>query len=262
MVEHITEPRMGERNNSLAVRRALTLLDVIGQADSPLPLGDVAGVSGIGKSTSLRLLAALKDYQLIEQEHGTGRYRLGLKVLSLGQKYLADLDLRAVAAPHLRELADRTQETVHLVVFDFPDVVYVDKVDSARAVRMFSTVGSRMPAYCTGVGKAALAASSESVVDAVIAAGLARRTPQTITTAAALKADLAKVRRRGWALDDEENEREIRCVAAAVRDHSDVVAAAVSVSAPAARLTRAAATKLGPVVRTTADAISAQLGAQ
>jgi DNA-binding IclR family transcriptional regulator len=205
MLTRVSDSRIDERNKSLAVRRALTLVDVICRADSPLTLADIASASGINKSTALRLLGALKDFQLVEQEDGTGRYRLGLKTVTLGQKYLATLDLRAVAAPHLRALAEQTQETVHLVVFDFPDIVYVDKVDSARPVRMASAVGSSMPAYCTSAGKAVLASSPESVVEAVIAAGLPPRTPHTITTADALRSDLAVVRRRGWALDDMEN---------------------------------------------------------
>ena len=249
------------RNNSLAVRRALGLLDVVAQAPEPVSLAEVARLAQMNKSTALRLLSTLRDLRYIQQDGASGRYRLGIKVLNLGQRYLAGLDLREVAAPYLRQLAEATQETVHLVVIDFPDVVYVDKVDSPRAVRMFSTIGARMPAYCTAVGKAALATAADALVDQVVANGLPQRTPKTITTGAQLRADLATVRTRGYAIDDEENEQEIRCVAAVIRDHSGEVAAAISVSAPAARVPDSVISERGALVCATADAISHQLGA-
>lgn len=249
-----------ERNASFAARRALSVLDVVGATDAAMTLSEIARASKLSKSTALRLLTALRDTHYVEQDDA-GRYRLGIKVLALGQRYLAGLDLRTVAAPHLRRLAEETQETVHLVVLDYPEVVYVDKVDSPHSVRMFSTIGARMPAYCTAVGKAALAFAKPEQLAAVIAAGLPQRGPNTLTSADRLKADLARIRRRGYAVDDEENEPEIRCVGAVIRDHTNEVVAAISVSAPAARTPKSVIPKRGALVCATADAISRQLGA-
>jgi DNA-binding IclR family transcriptional regulator len=181
--------------------------------------------------------------------------------LRLGEAYLAGIDLRSVARPILEELVADTGETAHLVVFDEPYVVYVDKVDSPSAVRMHSRVGGRMPLYCTAAGKAMLAWLPDDVVDRVLAEPTPARTAHTLTSAGAVRADLEVIRARGWSLDDVENEAEIRCVGAAIFDRSGAVVAACSLSGPDQRITSERAYDLGPRVRAAADAIGRCLGA-
>jgi len=260
------------RNNSSSLRRALEVLlylggDGPGGPDSPggadargSTLAELAEALELNKSTLLRLLAPLCELRLVEQRGG--RYRLGSRTAQLGQVYLERLDLREVAHDVLAGLMSDTGETAHLVIADLPEVIYVDKVEAPRPVRMFSRIGRRQPAYCTAVGKAILANASATSVAGVIAGGLPARTPNTHTSAAALRADLAVIRRRGYAVDELENEADIRCVAAPVFDHAGAVDCAVSVSGPANRVTRERIPELGGLVGAAAEVISARLGAR
>jgi DNA-binding IclR family transcriptional regulator len=250
------------RNRSASLRRALALLAAIGGPDAHaagLTLGDLAAGIAVDKSSALRLLTPLREFGLVETDE-LGRYRLGVGLLRLGQTYLERLDLRAAALPVLRELTRSTGETSHLVLYQHPDVVYVEKVDADSPVQMRSRVGKVEPAASTGVGRAYLAYAAADLVDDVVSRGFPKRTPATITSGRRWRAELAAARARGFAIDDCENEPEIRCVGAAVFDHRGQPTAAVSVAGPASRISRERAESLGPVVVTAADSISARLG--
>lgn len=252
------------RNNSASVRRALALLLRLGEDGvdrAGAALSDLSEDLSINKSTALRLLTALCDTGLVDRDPTTGRYRLGWRTAQLGQAYLERLDLRDAAHDVLASLVAETGETAHLVLADPPEVVYIDKVDSPQAVRMHARIGTRQPMHCTAVGKAVLACADPEVLDSVIAAGLVARTPDTVVSAAALRRDLAGVRRRGYAIDNVENEPGVRCVAAAVRDHDGRAPAAISVSGPAARVTSRRVPELGRIVAEAARTVSARLGA-
>lgn len=251
------------RNNSTSLRRALGILLHLQESGGPRgrTLAELAGDLGMSKSTLLRLLAPLCDTRLVEQDPDTGRYRLGWRTAALGETYLERLDLREVAHPTLRDVSGRSGETSHLVIPDFPEVVYVDKVDSSQPVRMYSRIGSRQPAYCTGVGKALLAHAGQEAFRAVVAAGMAPRTQNTRTTEEALAADLAVVRERGYAVDEVENEQDIRCVAAPVFDRTGAAVCALSVSGPSTRVTMVRVPELAGLVTESATEISRKLGA-
>jgi len=137
----------------------------------------------------------------------------------------------------------------------------VDKIESPSTVRMHSRIGARQAAHCTGVGKAYLAYAPPDVVRAVVDAGLARRTPRTLTSARALQAELREIRRRGYAVDDMENEPDLRCVAAPVFDHAGTAVGAVSISGPATRVTLRRTRDLGSLAREAAREVSARIGA-
>jgi DNA-binding IclR family transcriptional regulator len=256
------EPEI-ERNRSGSLRRALSILDALIEPSAQgrgLLLSELAQATGLNKATLLRLSEPLIEASLVSRD-GQGRFALGVGALRLGEAYLAGVDLRGAARPILEELVASTGETAHLVVFDEPYVVYLDKVDSPSAVRMHSRVGGRMPLYCTAAGKAMLAWLPADVVDRVLSLPTPKRTEHTLTSAAAVRADLEVIRARGWSLDDVENEQEIRCVGAAVFDRSGTVVAACSLSGPDLRITPERARELGPRVRAAADAIGGRLGA-
>ncbi|WP_084265703.1 IclR family transcriptional regulator [Actinomadura macra] len=250
------------RNQSSSLRRALAVLDHV--RDS----ADARGVSltrisedlGISKSTVLRLAAPLLDEDLLTRDRETGWFRLGHGALRLGQAYLSSLDIRAVAADPLRRLQHVVGETCHLVVYDAPEVVYIDKVENDHNVRMASRVGMRMPAYRTAVGKAILAWLGDDDFEAVVAAGLEPRTERSITDPARLAAELERVRHVGYAVDDRENEPEVRCVAAPIFDHTDRAVGALSVSGLTSRMTPARVREVGPMVERTGLEISRVLG--
>jgi DNA-binding IclR family transcriptional regulator len=252
-----------ERNRSGSLRRALSLLEALIEPSADgrgLLLTELAEITGVNKATLLRLSEPLIEAGLVARD-AKGRFALGVGALRLGEAYLAGVDLRSVARPILEELVADTGETAHLVVFDEPYVVYLDKVDSPSAVRMHSRVGGRMPLYCTAAGKAMLAWLPPDVVDRVLELPTPPRTEHTLTSATAVRADLEVVRSRGWSLDDVENEAEIRCVGAAVFGRLGEVVAACSLSGPDLRITAERARELGPRVRAAADAIGRRLGA-
>src|SRR3954465_3287114 len=148
-----------ERNRSGSLRRALGILEALVEPSAEgrmLSLSELAKASGLNKATLLRLSEPLQEAGLVGRD-GQGDFGLGVGALRLGEAYLAGVDLRGAARPILEELVAESGETAHLVVFDEPYVVYVDKVDSPSTVRMHSRVGGRMPLYCTAAGKAMLA---------------------------------------------------------------------------------------------------------
>ncbi len=255
----MTEP---PRNNSSSVRRALAILRVLATVNGGggATLSDLATQVGASKSTILRLLAPLLDASLVQQRRD-GQYAIGVGAVSLGSAYLNNLDLRTVAQPILSQLAAVSKETVHLMVYSDGQVVYVDKISGSSPIQMASRVGDRAAVHSTASGKAILAHQPAEEFDRVVAAGLPRRTPRTLVSADQLAEELVKIRERGLAVDDIENEEGIRCVASPVFDHTDAVVAAVSVSGPAERIGDQMQELAGPV-RSAANQISEHLGAR
>jgi DNA-binding IclR family transcriptional regulator len=226
------------RNNSSSLRRALVILDAIAAVagrDKGASLAELAEGAETSKSTVLRLMAPLIEQRLVRQD-ADGTYRMGIGVLGLAGACLADLDIRSAAQPTLREVADATGQTVHLLVYSEGRVTYVDKVAGASPIQMASRIGDTGTAYSTASGKAMLAHLGDAEFERVVAMGLTARTPSTITEPAALEAHLAAVRDRGCAYDDLENEHGIRCVAAPVFNHTGACVCAVSVSGPAEQI--------------------------
>jgi len=255
-------PVPGARNNSASLRRALSILIRLGEDPDNVghSLSDLCADLDMNKSTVLRLTQPLIDARFVTVG-ANGRYRLGWRNAQLGQTYLAGVDLHRSMHDVLVALSEETQETTHLVTADFPNVIYVDKVDSPRPVRMASRIGNAQSAYCTSVGKAMLAYADDEVVRSVIRQGMPRRTPNTLTTAAALRSDLTVIRERGYAIDDVENEAGVRCVAAPVFDATGAAISAVSVSAPEERFSFDMVPDVASHVVAAADEISRRLGA-
>jgi len=199
-------------------------------------VSDLARRLGIAKSTAHRLLATLTDEGLLEQDVETGRYRLGLAVFDLAAA-VQPLDLHEAVLPPMTELRNLTGETVQVAVLDGREVVYIERLDSPHTLRLFLEVGRRNSAHCTGCGKALLAFSSPQVADRALKGWkLPRVTPHTITTEAALRADLDDTRRRGYACNRRESEVGVISFAAPIRDRSRRTVAAISVAGPAERL--------------------------
>jgi DNA-binding IclR family transcriptional regulator len=165
-----------------------------------------------------------------------------------------------VARPLLFSLREKTNETVHLAILDGTEIMYVYFLESTQAVRMRSDLGLRKPAYCTAEGQAILAFRPPEIVQGVIRQGLQPRTPQTLTDPDELIKALDTVRQKGCAVEDEESEIGVRCIAAPIRDDAGEVVAAVGVAGPVNRLSKKALTAFMPHVIATAEAISARLG--
>ena len=241
--------------------RVLLVLDALGNHSSDRSLAEVAEEVALHKSTVHRLLTVLERQRLVLKHPRTGRYRLGMKLFELGSKALAGTGLREHARPYLSRVMLETGETVHLCVLDRGEVLYVDKIEPQKSVRTTSTIGKRSPAYCTSLGKAILAQLTAAEVDENIRRfGLQRLTEHTITTPAALHGELAAIRDRGYAIDNEESEYGVRCVGAAVFDFSGHPVGAISVSAPAFNLAEEKVPMISRRVVAAAHALSAELG--
>jgi DNA-binding IclR family transcriptional regulator len=220
-----------------ALDRAFAVLDLLGESETPLGLAQVASALQLHKSTAHRFLMVLERHRMVERTAG-GKFRLGLRLFDLGNRAIDQYDLRDRAQPHLRRLVAETEETAHLCILEGTHVIYIDKIEPARSVRMITRIGASNPAYCTSVGKAILAfLPEERFSDLLPRIRFERFTHRTISTAEALRAEIEKTRRRGYAVDDEELEEGLRCIAVPVLDAQRLPVAAVSVSGPSFRVT-------------------------
>lgn len=249
-----------------AVVRAARLLELLRTSDGGASLGELAARSGLAKASVFRMVRTLEETGLVERLPGGDRYRLGVRCLELGQAYLEQTDLRREALPVLRSLRSRFNETVHLGVLDDElRVVYLEKLESTHAIGiMMSRVGRTAPSFCTGLGKAMLAAVDGDPVARLDDQGALRRyTPSTVATAPALRAELARIRKRGYSLDLEEHEAGVRCVGAAIVGPHGEMVAGVSISGPAQRLPeRLLRSELAEAARSAAAEIGRRLGAR
>lgn len=207
---------MTEKNGVQSVERIFGIIEALAAHPGGAGLQQLAADTGLAKSTAHRLLASLVGLGYAMQDADNGRYRLTLKMFELSSGIVNRMDIMSVAKLHLERLAQRTGEAVHLVIRDGKDIVYLYKTESGP-MRMASRVGLRSPLYCTGVGKAILAGLPEQEVDEVWRHSTPKKlTERTITDLPTLKLQLAEVRACGYAIDDEENELGIRCVAVAI----------------------------------------------
>lgn len=235
----IEEKGQAEGSIVQSVERALTLLEILAEAGSPMTITDIAKNVDLKISTVHRLLATLINKGYVEKDSDS-KYKLSLKLLSIGQSSVYPLDLRAKARPYLEELVERCNETANLSILDSSEVVYIDQVESTNIVlvKMFSTVGTRRQAHCTGSGKVLLSSLPAAELEKVLASmEFKRYTNETITDVEIFRKELERVRIQGYALDMGERERDMRCVAAPVRKHDGEVVAALSVSGPSTRIT-------------------------
>jgi IclR family acetate operon transcriptional repressor len=244
-----------------SVDKALTVLETLADAPAELSLGELSLRCGLAKPTAHRLLQTLLRRGYVRQT-GQRAYTVGPRTLALGGAALSAVDYAREAGPALARLRERTRETIHLGVLSAGEVVYVEKLEGQGTFRMASNVGERLALHCTAIGKCVLAWSTDAERRQLLSTrSLTARTPQTIVARRALTEELDAIAQQGWAIDDEENERNVRCVGAPVFDHRGTVLGAVSVSAPAFELSRSEATRLAPAVMTAARDISLQLGA-
>lgn len=244
-----------------ALQRGLRLLALVGGAAEPLTASEIAHRSALHSSTVHRYLVNLEAAGFLTYDGESNGYQLGPCCVTLGRAALDRLDVRRVSLPILQELNRRTRETVHLTVRHQAAAVYVEKLDSLEPLRIFSQVGATVPLHCSGVGKVLLAyAEPEEQERLLRQLDLTRRTPNTIVSLQQLQAELGRVERQGYAVDFEENEAHIRCIAAPIWNHNGLMNAAFSITGPAARMSKARLAQLVPVVKEASRSISERLG--
>ena len=242
-------------NGVQTISRAFELLDLIADHDSPVTISELSTRSGLPLPTVHRLLKALVSLGHVRQTPSR-RYALGPRLIRLGE--IASQTLGSAAKPFLTQLVDITGETANFAIREGDLVVYVAQVPSRHSMRMFTEIGRRVLPHCTGVGKALLSQLPDlSVKEIVQRNGMPAMTAQTITNVDDLMADLDRIRERGWAEDDNEQEIGVRCIAAPVLGTG--ILSAISVSGPAARLTPEVTAAAGPLLLRTAANLAAAI---
>jgi IclR family transcriptional regulator, KDG regulon repressor len=258
-MERVKKPK-ARRVRLSSVANSIRLTKAFSEDEYEMGISALAMRLGLAKSTVHRLATTLVEYDILEQNRETGKYRLGLALFELGTMVRRKMDTNSGAQVQIHALADETGETVQLAILDHLSVLYIRIRESRQAVRMSSGLGSRAPAHCTGVGKALIAFQAPDVVQQIVENGLQRYTENTIIDPEKLRAELATIRQKGYAIDDEEIEVGLRCIAAPIRDHSGQVTAAISVAAPVQRMTKKNIQATIPSVVAAAEAISRRLG--
>jgi IclR family acetate operon transcriptional repressor len=233
----VAERPRRERTGVQSVERTLDILEALVEFGGEVGLVEVSQAVALPLATVHRLLGTLIRRGYVKQNRDNRKYSLGFRALQMGNDMRMGFSLRLEARPFLRQLMQHSGESANLAVLDDGEVVYVDQAQSSRILRMFTQLGSRVPAHSSASGKAMLAFAAHETVDGIIRRyGLMRQTPHTITDTGDFMHELERVRAQGYAIDDQEQEDGVRCVAVPVRGGSGQVIASLSISGPATRL--------------------------
>lgn len=262
MIPHSGTTLKDSRDFIESLSRGLTLLSSLAESSTSLSLTEISKQLRLSKSTVQRLIYTLKTLGYIDREEETKKYRLGGKALSFALSMVKNLDLRRVAYPILQKTSKEIGETVNLAILDGTEIVYVERIKTEQILNINLQVGSRLPAYCTSMGKAMLAFLPEERLDDLLKKmRLVPHTPHTITSKEALKNELRKVRAQGFATNNEELSLGLRSTAAPIRDYRGEVIAAVNIAVPSIRISqKQLETVLAKKVVETARQISLSLG--
>lgn len=241
--------------------RALEILETLATEGKGLGVTELAQRVGLHKSTVHRVLTTLSVWGYVEKNQYDDRYKLGMKIIDLGSIYLNNIELKTEAVPFLRELMEKSKQPVHLARLEDGYVVYIDKVDVLNSIRMYSQIGRRVNVHCTALGKVLVSQLSMPELEKIINdRGLPKVTANTIVDKDFFYKEIKETRLRGYALDDEENESGIRCIAAPVMDYRGKIIAAISTSGPIDVFDYPAIELLKDHVIDTAKKISARMG--
>jgi DNA-binding IclR family transcriptional regulator len=250
---------MKSGRKSASVAKAFQLINVIAHAGPDgIGLQGLAAGAGVVVSTAHRYVTSLIELSVVERDTA-GTYRLGIGLVTLAGRYLEEDVLRGAAHPYLVKLVELSGETAHLAVPVGDRLVYVDKVESAKSVRLVSHIGSQAPMHCTSMGKALLSLASHDERMRVVDRSLERPTSKTLV-GADLFAELDRVREQGFALDDEENEEGVRCFGVPLVNAAREAVGAFSISAPANRFSVEDCHRLAPTAIRYAAEISSRIG--
>jgi IclR family transcriptional regulator, KDG regulon repressor len=240
--------------------RFFKIIDLL-ENSSELRLKDISDKLGIDKSTVYRFLKTLLKYNYVKMNPANKKYSLGLKFLNISTKIIDSIDIRNIAHPYLLELEKYTNETIHLTTFDGKRVVYIDKIESAKPIRMYSRIGNVAPISCTAAGKVILAFQKNEVINDIIKdLDFIPLTKNTITDKEEFLKILEDIRQDGYAVDNSEHEENICCIAAPIRDYSRNVRYAASISAIKSRMNLSKLVTFKDVLIEKSDMISKELG--
>lgn len=249
------------QNPIQSAERIFKVLETLA-VSGPMGLMELSSHLGLHKSTTHRLLMSLICMGYARQDEDTQKYMLSYKIVGLSGQLLDKIDILPIAHSYMKQLAELSQETVHLVQRNDKDIIYIDKVESkVSSIRMVSQIGMIHPMYCSGVGKAILATLSiEEVTKIWNESIIEKKTENTLVTLDRLLEVLEKVRKCGYAIDDEENEIGVRCIAACIYDYRGKAKYAFSISAPVSRMSDERIKELSEYVLQVKNDLSLALG--
>jgi len=244
-----------------SVDRALSILETLAEDDEGYRLSDLAVRTGLSASTVHRLLATLESRRFVQFDRAESKWHVGSRAFTVGASFARRRNFSAQAIPYLRKLRDLTRETANLAVVDDEFIIVLTRMESREIMRSLTQVGGRVAMVTSGVGKAVLASYSDEDVGAVIRHhGMPRLTEKSIVRPSDLFKELEKIRKQGFALDDEEACMGLRCIAAVVYNDCAEPLAAISVSGMTSRLTDDRLPEVGQIVREVAGELTVALG--
>jgi DNA-binding IclR family transcriptional regulator len=248
-------------NPSTAVERTLLILEAVAQREGGMTNADFSRKLKIPKSSASYILRTLEQRGYLRRDKEDGRYRMGMRVLTLSRGALSSLDIREVALPIMRHLVEQVHITTHLAILDHGEAIYVEKVEAKSFIKMDTWIGRRMAVHTTGVGKAILAfLDPKEQEDIMRQRGLAKLTPLSITSGPKLLKEFERVRQAGYAVDDEENSLGVRCVGAPIFNAQGKVEASVASTGTINDVPRAGVARLAEMVKEAGRRISHQIG--
>jgi IclR family acetate operon transcriptional repressor len=252
-------PRASGQVQSLS--RALWLMNALAECPQGLSLSEVAHRVQLPTSTAHRLLTTLQNERYVRFESERSAWQIGVQAFQVGSTFVRSRDIVAMSRPYMRRLMEESGETVNLAISDRSEVVYLAQVECHKMMRAIAGPGGRARMHCSGVGKALMAYADQGDVGELIErGGLPRETSKSISDATALHAELSKIRKLGYAVDDEENAIGLRCVASIIFDEHAEPLAGLSISGPMARMTDARLPQLGALVLKIARDITREVG--
>jgi len=244
-----------------AVDRALRILDLFDEQSPEFKITEISEHMNLHKSTVHSLLKTLQLHGYITQNAENGKYKLGLKLVERGHSVVYGLDIRKIAKPYLIDLSMKTGQTTHLVILDGREGVYIDKVEGPLAVILYSRIGRRIPIHCSAVGKVLVSFKPKHEQKKILENYVfTSHTENTITNKNDFLQELQDVKQAGYALDNEENEPGVRCIAVPVRDHTGNVIAAISMSTLISRVGDEKLKDLIELLKQTSMDLSSQMG--
>ncbi len=243
-----------------SVDKALLILKLLADKGREMKLTEISDELDINKSTLHGIISTLKYHGYVDQDGKTQKYRLGLYLIELGEISARSLDIINITSPIIEQVSQKLHETVHIASLDNFEVVYVNKRESNQSMRIFTSIGSRNPAYCTGVGKAILAFMDENKINELIPEKLEKLTPNTITDRQEFLRSLKKVKENGYAFDKEEFSVGLTCVAFPIFDSNGDPKYAISVSGPTVRMTEEKISEAISMLKNASIEISRSIG--
>jgi IclR family transcriptional regulator, KDG regulon repressor len=250
---------MSEKGAQL-IDRLLDIVELLTLEKDGLGVTDIANRTSLHKSTVHRIVSALAERGYIEKVPERSVYKVGLKFVEISSVYLNSVELKTEATPYLRELTSKLGQPTHLAILDGTDAVYIEKVDVLNNIRLYSQIGRRIPVYCSALGKCLLSGLHEGEIDEIVQkSSFIKFTAKTLTREELLR-QVRAVTTDGYAVDDEEHDEGIRCIAVPVRDYRGKVIASVSVAGPASVFLQKNDNETAKMVKETALVISKRMG--